>query len=158
MQLDEQRIAEIVERVMARLGGNVGGPAANPPPGVSAGAHMTGAGPGASRIPRGTNGVYQDAEAAVKAARRGFEENERAPIATRAKMIAAMRAVTEKHLRELAQYAVEETGLGRYEDKLGKNRLVMEKTPGVEILRSVAFTGDDGLMLTERAPYGVILS
>jgi acyl-CoA reductase-like NAD-dependent aldehyde dehydrogenase len=161
LQLDEQRIAEIVERVMARLGGaggSSGHGAANPPAGVSAGAHLTGAGPGASRIPRGTNGVYQDADSAVKAARRGFEENERAPIATRAKMIAAMRAVTEKHLRELSQYAVEETGLGRYEDKLGKNRLVMEKTPGVEILRPVAFTGDDGLMLTERAPYGVILS
>ena len=34
----------------------------------------------------------------------------------------------------------------------------MEKTPGCEILRPVAYTGDDGLMLTERAPYGVILS
>src|SRR6185503_9861675 len=160
MQLDEARIAEIVERVMARLGGvhATGHATAMPPAGVSAGAHLTGAGPGASRIPRGTNGVYQDPDAATKAARRGFEENEKAPIALRAKMIAAMRAVTEKNLRELAQYAVEETGLGRFEDKLGKNRLVMEKTPGCEILRPVAYTGDDGLMLTERAPYGVILS
>ena len=160
VQLDEARIAEIVERVMARLGGAhaTGHATATPPAGVSAGSHITGPGPGASRIPRGTNGVYQDPDAATRAARRGFEENEKAPIALRAKMIAAMRVVTEKHLRELAQYAVEETGLGRYEDKLGKNRLVMEKTPGCEILRPVAYTGDDGLMLTERAPYGVILS
>src|SRR5690606_6127729 len=95
---------------------------------------------------------------AVQAARRGFEGNEKAPIALRARMIQAMREVTAANLRELSYYAVEETGLGRPEDKLGKNRLVMEKTPGCEILRPVAFTGDDGLMLTERAPYGVILS
>jgi aldehyde dehydrogenase len=157
--LDEQRIAEIVERVMARLGTGVAGHgAAAPPPGVSAGSHLTGAGPGASRIPRGTLGVFQDPDQAVQAARRGFEANERAPMAMRAAMVQAMRDVTAANLRELSQYAVEETGLGRYQDKLGKNRLVMEKTPGPEILRPVAYTGDHGLMLTERAPYGVILS
>jgi acyl-CoA reductase-like NAD-dependent aldehyde dehydrogenase len=160
VQLDERRIAEIVERVMARLGpgGVAGHGAAAPPPGVSAGSHIIGTGPGASRIPRGTLGIYQDPDLAVKAARRGFEANEKAPIALRVKMIQAMRDVTAANLRELSYYAVEETGLGRAEDKLGKNRLVMEKTPGCEILRPAAYTGDDGLMLTERAPYGVILS
>jgi len=153
MQLDEARIAEIVERVMARLGaGPTAAPAPPPPPSPIA------SGGGAARIPRATLGVYADPEAAVQAARRGFEANEKAPVALRAKMIAAMREVTARHIVELSNYAVEETGLGRVEDKLGKNRLVMEKTPGIEILRPVAFTGDDGLMLTERAPYGVILS
>src|SRR5688500_13793925 len=142
VHLDEARIAEIVERVMARLGGvhATGHATATPPAGVSAGSHITGPGPGASRIPRGTRGVYQDPDAATQAARRGFEQTERAPIALRAQMIAAMRAVTEKHLRELAQYAVEETGLGRADDKIGKNRLVMEKMPGCEIFRPVAYT------------------
>lgn len=158
-QLDEARIAEIVERVMSRLGNGASSePAAAPPLGVSAGAHLSGPGPGASHIPRGTLGVYGDPESAVAAVRRGFEANERAPIALRAKMIEAMRETTRRHLEQLARFAVEETGLGRYEDKLAKNRLVLEKTPGCEILRPVAFTGDNGLMLTERAPYGVILS
>ena len=52
--------------------------------------------------------------------------------------------------------AVEETGLGRYLDKIEKNRLVAEKTPGVEALEPKTWTGDDGLTLTEWAPYGVI--
>jgi aldehyde dehydrogenase len=150
LPLDEARIAEIVERVMARLGA---GPTAAPPPSAS-----IAAAPSAARIPRASLGVYADPEAAVQAARRGFEANEKAPVALRARMIAAMREVTARNLEALSRYAVEETGLGRYEDKLGKNRLVMEKTPGIEILRPVAFTGDDGLMLTERAPYGVILA
>jgi acyl-CoA reductase-like NAD-dependent aldehyde dehydrogenase len=150
LPLDEARIAEIVERVVARLGP---GPTAPPPVAITRATSS-----GAARIPRATLGVYADPEAAVQAARRGFEANEKAPVALRAKMIAAMREVTARHLNELANYAVEETGLGRAEDKLGKNRLVMEKTPGIEILRPVAYTGDDGLMLTERAPYGVILA
>jgi len=154
LPLDEARIAEIVERVMARLG--AGGPTAPPAPGpvVARAAEPA----GAARIPRATLGVFADPEAAVQAARRGFEANEKAPVALRAKMIAAMREVTARHLVELSHHAVEETGLGRAEDKIGKNRLVLEKTPGVEILKPVAFTGDDGLMLTERAPYGVILA
>jgi acyl-CoA reductase-like NAD-dependent aldehyde dehydrogenase len=52
--------------------------------------------------------------------------------------------------------AVEETGLGRVDDKINKNLLVADKTPGTEILRPIAQSGDDGLMLIERAPYGVI--
>ena len=153
--LSDDRIADIVERVLQRIGGSAGVPAASPPPGVPATAH-TGAKP--PDIPRGTLGVYPDADAAVQAARRGFVANEALPLATRQAMIDAIRRVARANLRELAAYAVLETGLGRFEDKLGKNTLVIDKTPGTEILRPVAYTGDDGLMLTERAPYGVILA
>jgi acyl-CoA reductase-like NAD-dependent aldehyde dehydrogenase len=52
--------------------------------------------------------------------------------------------------------ALEETGLGRLEDKLRKNRLATLRTPGLEDLRPVAYSGDHGLTLVERAPYGVI--
>lgn len=154
--VDDARIAEIVERVLDRLGGASGsagaaGPAGTYAPGAASASR-------APDIPRGTLGVYADADAAVAAARRGFEANEALPLATRQAMITAMRKVARDHLRELATYAVQETGLGRVEDKLGKNTLVIEKTPGTEILRPVAVTGDDGLMLTERAPYGVILA
>lgn len=154
MPLDEARITEIVERVVERLAG--GGVS----PGRSVTAHMArdGAGRPAQNWPRGTLGIYRDADSAVQAARRGFEANQRCALELRHKMIAAMRATTLKHLRELSQYAVDETGLGRFDDKLKKNTLVATKTPGVEVLRPVAVTGDDGLMLTERAAYGVILS
>jgi len=46
--------------------------------------------------------------------------------------------------------------MGRYEDKIEKNLLVAEKTPGTEDLRPIVYTGDHGLTLVERAPYGVI--
>ena len=151
--IDERKIEEIVARVLERLGGGPtnapvrgGGPAVPDSPKQKA------------NIPRGTNGVYADADSAAKAARKAFEQNEKTPVATKVKMVAAMRKAVLDNNEKLAQYAVEETGLGRYEDKLAKNRLVAEKTPGPEILQTVAFTGDHGLMLTERAPYGVILA
>src|SRR5580693_3960371 len=73
-------------------------------------------------------------------------------------LVEAVRKTEIANNEGLSRYAVEESGLARYEDKLAKNRLVAEKTPGLEILRPVAYTGDDGLMLTERAPYGVMLA
>lgn len=151
--LDERKIEEIVSRVLERLGGTGGGVTSAP---------TRGAVPEAPRpkanVPRGTNGVYQDADEAAKAARRAFEQNERTSVATKVKMVEAMRKAVLANNEALSRFAVEETGLGRYEDKLAKNRLVAEKTPGPEILQTVAFTGDHGLMLTERAPYGVILA
>ncbi len=153
--IDERKIEEIVAKVLERLGGgSTGGARAmqtlttaqNPAPNRKA------------NIPRGTNGVYADADEAAKAARRAFEQNEKTPIAVRAKMVEGMRKAVLANNEALSQYAVDETGLGRYEDKLSKNKLVAVKTPGCEILRPVAVTGDDGLMLTERAPYGVMLA
>jgi acyl-CoA reductase-like NAD-dependent aldehyde dehydrogenase len=149
--LDDRRIEEIVTRVLERLGGG----------GVTSAPTRAPVGPEPQRktnIPRGTNGVYADADQAAQAARKAFEQNERTPVATRMKMVENMRRAVLSNNDALSRYAVEETGLGRYEDKLSKNRLVAEKTPGCEILRPVAYTGDDGLMLTERAPYGVMLA
>jgi len=148
--IDEKKIEEIVAKVLERLGGGVTSAPARP---AAAAAPAR-----ASNIPRGTNGVYADADQAAKAARKAFEQNERTPVQTRMKMVEAMRKVVLANNEALSRYAVEESGLGRFEDKLAKNRLVAEKTPGLEILRPIAYTGDDGLMLTERAPYGVMLA
>src|SRR5580704_8891894 len=152
--IDDKKIEEIVARVLERLGGS--GPALSSPALTTA--HLSAPSPRKADIPRGSNGVYADPEQAAKAARRAYEQNEQTPVATRARMVEGMRRAVLANNDALSRYAVEETGLGRYEDKLSKNKLVAEKTPGCEILRPVAFTGDDGLMLTERAPYGVMLA
>jgi propionaldehyde dehydrogenase len=56
----------------------------------------------------------------------------------------------------LAVLAVEETHLGRVEDKIRENILCARKTPGVEDIQPMAVSGDHGLMLLEYAPVGVI--
>jgi len=53
-------------------------------------------------------------------------------LAKRNAIIAAIRDAMREHGTALAKEAHEETGLGRYEDKIIKNQLVTEKTPGTE--------------------------
>ena len=100
--------------------------------------------------------MFADVDAAVKAARRAHEANEAAPLEARKRWVDVMREAARKLVPALAKYAVEETGYGRVDDKLKKNMLCVEKTPGTEALQPIAFSGDDGLTLTERASYGVI--
>ena len=67
-----------------------------------------------------------------------------------------MRETARKHVAQLAKLAVDETGYGRADDKVKKNLLCIDKTPGPELLQPIAFSGDDGLTVIERASYGVI--
>src|SRR5262249_55023435 len=153
---------EIVDRVVARIGAMPETPmeaVKNPPPGYLPAASTSPLPPPRRRepsIPRGRRGVFPDVDSAVKAPRRAFEQNEAAPREARRRWIEAMREVSRKHVGDLARYAVDETGYGRADDKVKKNLLCINKTPGPEHLRPIAFSGDDGLTIVERAPYGVI--
>ena len=133
MSLDPTRIGAIVAEVLERLERDPNDPASARPLGI----HVT-------------------LDDAVEAARRSFEAWRDTPLEVRGRVIAAIRDTILASAEVLARLAVEETGLGRVEDKILKNRLVAEKTPGTEDLDPVAWTGDHGLTLMERAPYGVI--
>src|SRR5437016_5925550 len=71
-------------------------------------------------------------------------------------VVSAVRKTMLENAELLAKAAHDETGYGRYEDKVVKNRLVTEKTPGIEELYPNVVTGDHGLTLTEPAPFGTI--
>ena len=71
-------------------------------------------------------------------------------------VIEAMRRISIANSRRWGRMAVEETKMGRADDKAQKNLLCATRTPGVEDLRSRATTGDKGLTLVEYAPFGVV--
>jgi propionaldehyde dehydrogenase len=102
------------------------------------------------------NGAFPDVSSAVNAAKKAFQELRGLTVSQREKMVFEIRRICTEHLETLARQAFEETGLGRWEDKIEKNRLVIEKTPGTEDLHPQAFSGDFGLTLVENAPYGII--
>jgi len=136
--LDKATLQALVDRVYARLqqeGVQGGGPA---PAGGSG------------------RGVFPDVDQAVEAASRAFVSFGALGLERRKEVVANIRRRTSQHTTQLAQLAVEETGLGRVADKVVKNLLVINKTPGPEILEPKTHTGDSGLCLTERAPYGTI--
>lgn len=101
-------------------------------------------------------GIYADVDHAVKAAGAGFRRLESLPLARRDEIVRHMRQAARESAQVLAYEAWAETGMGRYEDKIQKNLLVADKTPGTEIVQPQVFTGDHGLTLIEHAPYGVI--
>ena len=101
-------------------------------------------------------GILADIDSAVSAAGHSLAESRQMSVSTREAAVRAMRRAVLSNLERLSQMAVDETGLGRFEDKLRKNRLVATRTPGTEDLRPIAYSGDHGLTLVERAPYGII--
>jgi len=115
-------------------------------------------GGGGRHAPRteGGLGLHDGPDAAVAGARDAFAAFRDVSLREREAIIAAIRAALLTRVDELAASAVEETGLGRVAHKVQKNRLVITKTPGPEILTPDAISGDDGLTLTELAPFGVI--
>ena len=141
-RLDEHRIDDLAIQVLRYLGRESAGAVSleKPPE------------PALKKEP----GVFPDISSAVEAATEAFRKLHTMTLESRNDIIAAIRTSMLDHAAELADLAHAETGLGRVEDKILKNRLVAEKTPGTEILTPTARSGDRGLTLTELAPYGVI--
>ena len=151
LSLDERRIAEIVQKVVADLRPSEMQSDGRAPSAPSLPAKATPTGRDS-----GHEGVYRDIDGAIAAATAAQKRLSDLPLERRAALIASMRKAATEHAQVLARAAWQETGMGRYEHKLEKNLLVAERTPGTEALQAQAWTGDRGLTLVELAPYGVI--
>lgn len=105
----------------------------------------------------GEHGVFDTMAAAVDAA---YEAQKiyrtQFQLRDRERLIQKIREVAKQNAEIISRMAVDETGLGRYEDRIKKNMLVIEGTPGTECLKTEAVSGDDGLTIIEHAPFGVI--
>jgi aldehyde dehydrogenase len=136
---DENLIRSIVAQVLSEVGPL--------PPGVAA---------KESASPGGKNGVFYDADKAVAAARLAFEQLRERPMADRKRVIDIIRRISIEQCEELGLMEMAETKVGRPQHKIEKLRTLGEKSPGVEFLETKAFSGDHGIALIERAPFGVI--
>jgi acyl-CoA reductase-like NAD-dependent aldehyde dehydrogenase len=101
-------------------------------------------------------GVFGTVDEAVAAARSAFTTYRSVGLEARKGLIEAVRIAMRANNERLAYMARQETGIGRADDKVLKNALVIERTPGPEDLEPHVVTGDRGMMVTEWAPYGVI--
>jgi acyl-CoA reductase-like NAD-dependent aldehyde dehydrogenase len=139
-RLSDQQVDQIARRFMQRLATGSTTPA---------GTSITPATPA-------TPGAFDEVDTAVNAAESAFCQLNDMSLATRDKIIGSVREAMLANAERLAREAQQETGLGRWDDKLLKNRLVAAKTPGTEDLVPRATSGDHGLTLLEHAPFGVI--
>ncbi|MCU0285151.1 MAG: aldehyde dehydrogenase EutE [Acidobacteria bacterium] len=149
MEVTDSRIEAIVDRVVEQL---TSGTIERPKPEISIRQNIN----IDSLQFEGNRGCFPGIDSAINAAEKAFIEFKSISLEQRKKIITAIREICLSHLSELARIAVDETGLGRCDDKLKKNRLAILKTPGTEDLEPEAFSGDDGLSIQEKAPYGVI--
>jgi len=101
-------------------------------------------------------GIFENVEDAILAAKQSQKQLMKLSMKKRNEIIVAMRKASLENSEKLAIMAQEETGFGRVSDKIIKNVLAAEATPGTEDLSAQTFTGDDGMTLVELAPYGVI--
>ncbi len=144
--LSNEEIQQIITRVRARLGEDGSAPAS-----LRAAAEL-------AEVDRDElgDGIYATVDEAVAAAGKAFAAYRDMGLDRRRVIIDAVRRAMLENAERLARMAREETGLGRAEDKVRKNVLVTTKTPGPEDLEQETATGDQGMVMTEYAPYGVI--
>ena len=141
--IDEAKIRDIVAQIVSEMG-SAPAPAAAEEPAPAPKASVVG------------HGIFDTPDAAVAAAVIAQRELVALSLDTRKRVIEAMRDVGRRRARELAEATVEETGIGRVEHKIGKNEGAANLSPGMETLGAEAITSDDGMLIIERAPLGVI--
>ncbi len=144
MTINEEQIRSIVQSVVKRLTDENALPSApavpaTPLPLISVG-----------------DGIFDDLEDAINAAENAQKELMRLPLVKREEIIEAMRQAGRDNAEKMSILAQRESGMGRVESKIQKHLLVSNKTPGLEDLQPMAWTGDHGLTLVERAPFGLI--
>lgn len=143
MALSEQQIRQLTEEIVRSLSGHKQGMATQPDPQPPA--------------PKEAGQWLCDTvNEAVANAARAQHALSLMTLEKRGELIAAMRETAVEHAEYLARLAHEETGYGHISHKTQKNLLVARRTPGIEDLETTAQTGDLGMMLQEKAPFGVV--
>ena len=142
MQFDEQTIRNVVTQVLAEVG---------PMPTASTPGTF-----GTTTVASGRHGIFPDADSAVQAARCAFEQYRTRSLEDRKRVIDIIRRISIEQCEELGLMEMQETQIGRLEHKIEKLKALGELSPGVEFLETKCYSGDHGLAIIERAPFGVI--
>ncbi len=136
MQVSDELIRSVVQEVLTSLRNGRGAPSGN----------------GHAR----RWGVFDDVGAAVSAAAEAQRAFEARGLDDRRKAVACIRRICRDQAEQLGREEFEETKIGRLPHKVEKLIAVADRIPGVEFLRTDAYSGENGITLTEYAPFGVI--
>ena len=139
MQMTEDIIRNVVQEVLAQMGN--GAALAN--------------GKAIGRA-SGNLGVFSTVDDAVSAAAERLRGVPNPAARGPQKAVDCIRKICVDQAEELGRAELEETKIGRLDHKIDKLRDAIPQVPGVEYLRTDNVSGDDGLTLTDYAPFGVI--
>jgi len=102
------------------------------------------------------DGVFKSVDEAVRAASEAQKQLAGKSLAVRSQAVEAIRRVMRNRAEELGVMELEETKIGRKDHKIEKLIVAADQTPGMEMLKSDVWSGDNGLTVVEYAPWGVI--
>jgi aldehyde dehydrogenase len=154
--MDSVLVADVVAEVMRRLGQKNGGikagedSPANDPPRAAAGKR-----PKPPAVPIGSLGVYDTIDAAVRAATQAQVKLTALSLDDRDAIVKLLKSISSEKAHEWGALEFAETQIGRLDHKIEKLQM-LAGIPGVEFLRTPAYTGTKGMSLDEHAPFGVI--
>ena len=138
MQTTEEAIRSVVQEVLAQLNNRGGYGSASSTP------HRD-----------GDWGVFNCVDQAIAAANDAQKQLLNSSLEDRAKALEIVRQICDTQAEELGRMELEETKIGRLDHKIEKLGLI-KSIPGMEFLKTEAVSGDNGISLTEYAPFGVI--
>ena len=139
MAIDENQIEEIVRGVVNKL--------------VStSGTSTFKSAPGASSL----NGIFEKIGDAIDAAREAQPRLVALGRERRYRIIANIRKRCLENAENFARITVDETGIGRYEDKVIKNQVAVNFSPGPEDLDIKTYSDETSNITIDRSPYGLI--
>lgn len=101
-------------------------------------------------------GVFDSVDDAVAAANTAQRKFESLGMSARKKAVDCVRKIVISRAEELGRDEMEETKIGRLVHKIEKLKAAGELTPGVEWMKTEAYTGEHGIALVEYAPFGVV--
>jgi aldehyde dehydrogenase len=139
-------VQQVVEQVMQRLNQpQANGQHRAPGPAATSQQKATG----------GRDGVFEDVDAAVAAAGHAQQQLTEAGLDTRDAICKRIKQLAIDNAKPWGEHEYRETQVGRLDHKTTKLEII-DQVPGVELLRTHAHSGDEGVSLDELAPWGVI--
>lgn len=139
MAIDENQIEEIVRGVVNNL--------------------MTASGTSTFKTASGASsgkGIFEKVSDALDAAKEAQPRLVSMGREARYRIISNIRNRCLENAERFARMAVDETGIGRYEDKIVKNQVAVNFSPGPEDLDIRTYSDDTSVINIDRAPYGLI--
>lgn len=139
--MNQQIISAVVSEVLAQIkkegqGGSIAAPAI------------------VSR-PSKRMGVFNTADEAAEAARKGQAQLRSKGIAARVEIINLVKRICTEKADEWGKLEFAETKIGRLDHKIAKLHGIKD-IPGIEWLNPYSLSGDNGIMMEEYAPFGVV--
>ncbi len=141
MSLDEKQIEEVVRGVVNNLIGSTGKASSWFLAVSSAG-----------------DGLYSSIEDAISAAKKAQARLVDLGREARYRIIESIRKRCLENVERFSKLAVEETGLGRYEDKVIKNEVAVNFSPGPEDLEVKTYSSETSTRIDQKAPFGLIVA